>query len=127
MPSQPSRQRFQQYRSKVRQRRNGAKKNDFQSSKDGRNAKKIGERDRRFFELFKNFWKLIAEHRATIYWALGMLTISIGLRLIPPLGTKLAIDCVLTKPAKPLPAFFPSPAHSQEPLQLLFAIAGAVV
>lgn len=127
MPSKPSRQRFQQYRDEVRQRRNGAKKNEFESSKTGRNAKKIGERDRKFFELFKSFWNLISEHRSTIFAALALLTISIGLRLIPPLGTKLAIDCVLTKPPKPLPTFFPSFAQNQEPLQLLFTIAGAVV
>ncbi len=33
--------------------------------------------------------------------ALVILTVGIGLRLIPPLGTKLAIDSVLTTPPNP--------------------------
>lgn len=43
---------------------------------------------------------------------MALLTVSIGLRLIPPLGTKFAIDSVLTDPPKPLPGWLDAAARS---------------
>ncbi|WP_404304825.1 ABC transporter ATP-binding protein [Neorhodopirellula lusitana] len=106
MPIQPSRLRFDDYRQTVRNRHSDPKSRHAGGSVHGssdRSAKKIGDRERSFMELFREFWKLIDGHRKTIVSALVFLTISIALRLIPPLGTKLAIDSVLTKPAQPLP------------------------
>ncbi len=107
----PSRRRFDNYRSSVRQRHNGvqtgphAAHSDVDESRSNRSRKKIGDRERSFFELFKAFWGLIASHRGSILAALSFLTFGIALRLIPPLGTKLAIDSVLTQPPSPLPAW----------------------
>jgi ATP-binding cassette subfamily B protein/subfamily B ATP-binding cassette protein MsbA len=121
MAIRPSRQRFDDYRETVRQRHRSdrpdlktggyhgshtdgpAKNEDVDGSGELRSRKKIGDHERSFFELFAAFWRLIAGHRGPIIAALGFLTIGIVLRLIPPLGTKLAIDSVLTQPAKPLP------------------------
>lgn len=112
MPILPSRLRFDDYRQTVRERHNSTK--DGKSGDQGRSGasphgdpdrsrKKIGDRERSFIELFGEFWRLIDGHRGTIVGALVFLTISISLRLIPPLGTKLAIDSVLTRPPHPLP------------------------
>ncbi|MCR9207517.1 MAG: ABC transporter ATP-binding protein/permease [bacterium] len=112
MPSSPSRRRFEAYRQAVRDRHrrgNQDTEKDLASGRGGHHhgggpgGKKIGARERSFRELFLAFWKLIAGQRGAILTALALLTVSIGLRLIPPLGTKLAIDSVLTRPPKPLP------------------------
>ncbi|GAB5512890.1 ABC transporter ATP-binding protein [Rhodopirellula baltica] len=112
MPSSPSRRRFEAYRQAVRDRHrrgNQDTEKDLASGRGGHHhgggpgGKKIGTRDRSFRELFLAFWGLIAGQRGAILTALALLTVSIGLRLIPPLGTKLAIDSVLTRPPKPLP------------------------
>ncbi len=99
-------------------------KRDVQAS---RNPKKIGERDRRFWELFSQFLKLTATHRREILVSLGLLTIGIGLRLIPPFGTKLAIDSVLTNPPKALPVWLQAIQLPTDPMDLLLAIVALVV
>ncbi|MEM6364355.1 MAG: ABC transporter ATP-binding protein [Planctomycetota bacterium] len=106
MPTPPSSARFKDYRSSVRRRSKAdhdRKSNDQDPDEVFRSRKKIGDRERSFGELFLAFWSLIAANRSTVMTALGLLTIGIGLRLIPPLGTKLAIDSVLTRPPQPLP------------------------
>ena len=59
--------------------------------------------------------------------ALGLLTIGIGLRLIPPFGTKLAIDSVLTTPPKDLPGWLQALQLPKDPMMLLLTIAALVV
>lgn len=104
MPIHPSRLRFDEYRETVRSRHvKGAQGGGSPHSDPERSRKKIGDKERSFVELFGEFWRLIAGHRGTIVAALGFLTVGIALRLIPPLGTKLAIDSVLTRPPLPLP------------------------
>ena len=93
MPTQPSRPRFSEYRQTVRDRNENGSRPKADGHR-GRNPKKLGERDRKFWELFSQFLSLTAKHRRQILIALGLLTIGIGLRLIPPFGTKLAIDSV---------------------------------
>jgi ATP-binding cassette subfamily B protein/subfamily B ATP-binding cassette protein MsbA len=129
MPTDPSRSRFADYRDTVRQR--NAKPGDLggphSAGGDPRSNKKIGERERGFWELFRAFWGLIASRRRQIYAALFLLTIGIGLRLVPPLGTKFAIDSVLTTPPKPLPSWLDSLSLPDSRMGLLVAIAVAVV
>ena len=81
---------------------------------------------RTFWTLFREFWKLISRHRKQIYLGLATLTVSTLLSLIPPLGTKLAIDAALTDPPKPLPTWCPSWLSSATRLQLLVWIAVSV-
>ena len=124
MPTQPSRQRFVDYRQSVRDRH--AK--GTRSGRPDRNPKKVGDRERSSFELFGAFLGLIRHHRGQILLALSLLTVGIGLRLIPPVGTKLAIDSVLTDPPKPLPVWIRGTlgAYNDSPMTLLVAIAVAV-
>ena len=108
MPILPSRSRFAQYRQTVRRRRASDAVTISGHGRDlaDRNRKKLGTRERSFGELFVSFWKLIGRSRRTVLFSLGLLSIGIVLRLIPPRGTKLAIDSVLTQPPKPLPEWF---------------------
>ena len=55
------------------------------------------------------------------------MTIGIGLRLIPPLGTKLAIDLALTIPPKEVPTWASGIITTNDPLAILFVIATSVV
>jgi ATP-binding cassette subfamily B protein/subfamily B ATP-binding cassette protein MsbA len=59
--------------------------------------------------------------------ALVILTVGIGLRLIPPLGTKLAIDSVLTTPPQPIPSWLGALPFPAAPMPRLVAIAGVVI
>ena len=126
MPTQPSRHRFSEYRQNVRE-RNASGERPKPHGQGERNPKKLGERDRKFWELFSQFLTLTAKHRRQIVIALGLLTIGIGLRLIPPLGTKLAIDSALTSPPKALPAWLQALPLPTAPMNLLLTIAGLVV
>jgi ATP-binding cassette, subfamily B, bacterial len=126
MPTQPSRNRFSEYRQSVRD-RNASGQRPKSHGHSERNPKKLGERDRKFWELFSQFLTLTAKHRGQILVALALLTIGIGLRLIPPLGTKLAIDSALTTPPKALPSWLQTLPLPTEPMSLLFTIAALVV
>lgn len=146
MAISPSRRRFGEYRKTVRERhRKGSSAvphhhlsphggSDLDESGEGRSKKKIGDRARSFWELFAAFWGLIAGHRGPIIAALGFLSVGIAIRLIPPLGTKLAIDSVLTDPARPFPDWLlrvPGVATllgdpSASPMRTLVAIAATV-
>src|SRR5690606_4464477 len=86
-------------------------------------SQKLGERDRSFWELFCEFLRLISPHRHQIIAAMLLLTVGIGLRLIPPLGTKVAIDNVLATPPKPLPWWLESWSLPESPWGLLVTIA----
>lgn len=126
MPTQPSRRRFSEYRQTVRERRASGETSRPHGHGD-RNPKKLGTRERPFWELFRAFVRLISGHRKSILLALFLLTIGIGLRLIPPLGTKLAIDLALTQPPKPMPPWLNFLALPSDPMSLLTTIAAGVV
>ena len=69
MPIHPSRQRFDDYRETVARRHRGGKNNESAKTEDAelqRSKKKIGDRERSFLELFREFWRLIAGHRSTV-------------------------------------------------------------
>ncbi|QDV46657.1 Putative multidrug export ATP-binding/permease protein [Stieleria neptunia] len=126
MPTLPSRHRFDDYRQTVRQ-RNTEKVRPTGHHGAARSAIKLGTRERGFWELIREFWKLIGPHRGQIVVALFFLSIAIGLRLVPPVGTKLAIDCVLTDPPKPLPSWLAEFDWPTDQMQRLLWIAAAVV
>ncbi len=130
MPTETSRRRFTEYRQKVRERNaKGAKppSHGHHHSREDRHVRKLGDRDRGFFELLRSFWALIAAHHKRVIFAIVMLTFGIFLRLIPPVGTKLAIDTVLTSPPKPLPAWLEALPFPTDPMQRLIWIALVVV
>jgi ATP-binding cassette subfamily B protein len=126
MPTLPSRNRFDQYRQQVRE-RNASGERPRPHGHSDRNPKKLGDRDRKFWELFREFLRLISGHRRQIMTALSLLTVGICLRLIPPFGTKLAIDSALTAPPKPLPSWLPPLPMTDTPMGLLWFIAAVVV
>ncbi|TWT83100.1 putative multidrug export ATP-binding/permease protein [Planctomycetes bacterium CA13] len=125
MSTEPSRRRFRSYRQKVLARNKGSAPRDTRSfhGSSGPSAKKLGTRERGFWELFREFFRLTANHRGQIMTAISLLTIGIGLRLIPPFGTKLAIDSALTDPPKPLPDALIGFGLPTDPFSLLLAIA----
>lgn len=121
-----SRRRFDEYRQSVR-RRHAEKERAGGFHRRERKPHKLGDRERGFWELIGQFWSLVAPHRRQIVVALFFLTIAIGLRLIPPVGTKLAIDSVLTEPPKPLPVWMDSIQLPSDKMQRLWWIAAAVI
>ncbi len=125
MPTLPSRSRFSDYLKSVRQRSAAGER----PAPHGRssNPKKLGDRQRNSWELFREFLRLTSNHRGQIITALTLLTVATGLRLVPPYGTKLAIDCALTMPPKPLPEALQSLGLPTAPLALLGVIAASVV
>lgn len=124
MPAQSSRSRFARYRQKVRDRQRSKEPIPASPHGDGSGgSRKLGERQRGFVELFREFWRLLRGHRHQVIASLAILTFAVLLRLIPPAGTKLAIDSVLTDPPKPLPSFLQSWPLPSDPMQLLVAIA----
>ncbi len=100
MPSRSSRQAFHEYKQQLRSTTN--RPADWQESSPEGGQKKQ-QRDRTFFQLFQQFWGLLEGKRRVVILALATLTVSTSLSLVPPFATKLAIDCVLTTPPKPLP------------------------
>lgn len=104
MPILPSHRRFTEYRQEVRERHARGEVPDHHGRSE-RSAKKLGTRDRGFWELFREFLRLVSGHRYAIVGTMVLMTVGIALRLVPPLGTKLAIDSVLTDPPKPLPSW----------------------
>lgn len=126
MPIQSSRRRFNDFRETVRRRKVEKTRPPRHHGPD-RPAVKLGDRDRSFWELIREFWSLLKPHHNQIFIALLFLTFGIGLRLIPPVGTKLAIDCVLTDPPKPLPSWIAAYELPDDKMQRLLWIAAAVI
>jgi ATP-binding cassette subfamily B protein/subfamily B ATP-binding cassette protein MsbA len=126
MPQSPSssRQRFSEYRRKLRERYARGEFKQPASHHDTRENLKPPTRS--FWNLFVSFLKLLPGQRAAIALGLATLTVSTMLKLLPPAITKLAIDCVVT--GLPLPAvwqrWLPIPDGR---LQLLAWLAVATV
>lgn len=120
MPNVSSRQRYRDYLQEVANRRQENRK-----KKEDRGQTKTQQRG--FTQLLVQFWRQLAEHRGKVILALATLTISTLLSLLPPAGTKLAIDYVLTEPPKEIPAWLADwlPAHLSR-MGLLWLIAGSV-
>ncbi len=114
-----SRVRFEHYRA-TRQRGTAAE------TRDGKPAK----RSRPAWGLFRQFVRLLGEHRRAMGIALATLTVSTILGLIPPAATKLAIDYVFVRVPLPpsLERLFPASWEvSDHRTRLLTAIVLMVV
>jgi ATP-binding cassette subfamily B protein/subfamily B ATP-binding cassette protein MsbA len=83
-------------------------------------------RSRGFLTLVIAFWNLLRPHRASLWLALGTVTVSTLLGLIPPSVTKLVIDNVLLNQPAPawLQAWFPT---GIDKLTLIWTLAAGVV
>ena len=85
---------------------------------------KSTKRTRTFFALFKEFLQQLRGHRGTLAAALGTVSVSTILGLIPLYGTKLVFDNVLdTKPLHPALA----PLHLPTDPKRLLALVGILM
>ncbi len=113
------------------QRKSGANRKEdydsYHSTMSGQEKDKLVSRSHRsFWTLFREFLKLLSGHRRAIAIGLTTLTVSTLLSLLPPLGTKFAIDFALTDPPKPAPEWAPMWLKQTTGLELLIWIAVAV-
>ncbi|QDT08599.1 ABC transporter ATP-binding protein [Planctomycetes bacterium K23_9] len=122
MSSNASRRRFNEYRDTIRE-RNARKERPKPHGRSEHHPTKIGDRDRGFLELLSEFWRLISGHRRRVIASMALLTLGIVLKLLPPVGTKLAIDTALTTPPKTVPDWLDTLPFPTDPMQRLIAIA----
>ncbi|MEZ6133653.1 MAG: ABC transporter ATP-binding protein [Pirellulaceae bacterium] len=123
--SQPtSRRRYADYLREVAARRERKEPHDAPSDPTKHGQSK--ERSRGFWQLLSQFWKQLADHRGKVIIALFTLTISTLLGLLPPAGTKFAIDYVLTEPPQPMPSWLAGYLPSTSRMGLLWIIAVTV-
>ncbi len=118
-----SRQRYVEYQ-EARQARAASRGSRFGVT-DAARGSRPRHRERSFWDLLGEFFKLIRPQRGAVIFALTTLTLGTVLKLLPPAATKLVIDYVLTD--RPLPAslveFWPG---SENRLHLLIAIGTTV-
>ena len=126
MSKTPSRRRFNDFKERASKKPLKRASGSFHGH-GSKNSKKLGPKERGFSELFLQFLHLLAGHRLRLAVTLALLTIGIGLRLIPPLGTKLAIDLALTNPPKASPSWAQGIITSSDPFMILVMIAICVV
>jgi ATP-binding cassette subfamily B protein/subfamily B ATP-binding cassette protein MsbA len=86
----------------------------------------VARSHRSFFQLFRSFWGMLGGHYDKLTLGLFTLTLSTGLSLIPPLGTKFAIDYALTKPPVAPSDWGGIPFSTWTPLELLVWISVGV-
>ena len=116
-----SRQRFEQYRKKVRDKL--LPKGGVHSTGEARSAK---DRVRTSWQLIREFFRLLNPYRWQISLTLLSVTVSTGLGLLPPAGTKFIVDYVLG--GLPLPTWFSQTFPSlNTPMRLLSGVVSAVV
>jgi ATP-binding cassette subfamily B protein/subfamily B ATP-binding cassette protein MsbA len=127
MYRQASRKSYRKYREEVRARPADTSYSPHGSAANKKQSEKPIERQRSLRVLLKEFWKLLKGHQTRIAFALGTLTISTLLSLLPPAATKVAIDYVLTNPPQPLPDLTPSFFRQLSPWYQLVSISSAVV
>jgi ATP-binding cassette, subfamily B, bacterial len=123
-----SRFEYQEYTEELRERRRDKSKktemDSYHATMSGKDKDALVSRSHRsFWKLFAAFWGQLKGFRGRILFGLATLTISTILSLIPPLGTKLAIDCALTLPPRPLPPWLASAFGSPLPSIILIWIA----
>lgn len=133
MPNPSSRARFEEYRQEIVDRRTSEPSHAELSKEhtdvdDPRRARgdRTSERQRSFWSLLAQFWRQLAGHRGNVLFALATLTVSTLLGLIPPAGTKFAIDYVLTEPPEPMPDWLSALLPGMTRMGLLWLIAGMV-
>ena len=113
-----SRQKFADYKERVARERAEGRRTD----RHGRKA----VRSRPFTALLRTFFRLLGEHQWTVIAALGTLTVSTLLGLIPLYAPKLVVDNVLG--SEPMPAWAEAwlPA-AEQPRRLLVALVVVVL
>lgn len=134
MPAFSSRQRYLEYLEEVKQRRKGhtdSKSTDGESPAAGHSGSKSQSSkksalQRTSWQLLAAFWTQLGVHRGKVLFALATLTVSTLLGLLPPAGTKMAIDYVLTEPPQPMPVWLTYALGDVSRMQLLIWIALAV-
>ncbi len=94
-----SSRRYSDYRRFVQHRRGDGRDGESQST-----DKSPQKKARSFGRLLREFLALLRDHKWSISFALGTLTVATILRLAPPLATKLVVDHVLTN--RPLPGWW---------------------
>ncbi len=126
-PMPTSRFEYREYLAEIRKRRKEKSKGEqdsFHATMSGKEKDALVSRSHRsFWKLFISFWGLLRGFRGKILFGLFTVTIATILALIPPFGTKLAIDCALTVPTKPLPEWLTSVLGTPSPMMLLVWIA----
>ncbi|MFO1064175.1 MAG: ABC transporter ATP-binding protein [Pirellulales bacterium] len=124
MTQPSSRRRYRDYLTEIAQRaKEGRTPTGGYHSTSDDSAKPKKPRSRNFRQLLVEFWKQLAGHRRGVIFSLATLTVSTLLGLLPPAGTKLAIDHVLTDPPKPLPESLTRLFPELTPMGLLVGIA----
>jgi ATP-binding cassette, subfamily B, bacterial len=126
MTGPSSRQRFIEYQQELAA-RSRAGMRPVSVHGDSPEEQGAAARHRNFWELLGRFWQELGDHQGKVLLALASLTVSTLLGLIPPVGTKLAIDYVLTVPPLELPSGLAESIGHWSPMQMLWAIAGGVV
>ena len=124
-----SRFEFRKYVSELRNNKSAGKQayDSFHSTMSGEEKDKLVVRSHRsFWTLFREFWRLLSGHHRQIILGLVTLTASTLLSLLPPLGTKFAIDFALTEPPKTPPDWAPQWIQQSTGMPLLVGIAVAV-
>ena len=120
MPNASSRRRYRDYLQELVQRRTDKRQKQGDKS-DSKN------RQRTFWQLLAAFWRQLGVNRGSVLFSLATLTLATILGLLPPAGTKFAIDYVLTVPPRPVPPWLAQWLPSNlSPMGLLGWIAGTV-
>jgi ATP-binding cassette subfamily B protein/subfamily B ATP-binding cassette protein MsbA len=123
-----------EYKSYIEELRNRRKdrtalkeQDSYHSTMSGKDKDALVSRSyRSFWSLFAEFWKLLRGFRGRIIFGLATLTVSTLLALIPPLGTKIAIDCALSTPPQSIPDWLSMFIGNASPTGLLIWIASLV-
>jgi ATP-binding cassette subfamily B protein len=121
MPNTASKQRFVDYREKVRTRQ--LPRGSVHSVGE---ARQPSDRARTASELAWQFLRLLRPYRRQLFWILLSVTFSTLLGLLPPAGTKLVVDYVLNKLPLP-PAILEVFPFLSSPMRILTATVAMVV
>lgn len=127
MPPRPttSRRRFGEYLRDLPRRRK-AGEFDVVTSVSGHSVRPLTPRNRSFWTLFNEFLGLLKGLRLQLAFALGTLSVSTLLKLLPPAATKIVIDNVLG--GKPINSPWLEWLHAEQGRNhLLLVLAGAVL
>ncbi len=115
-----SRKRFDEYRKRRREDPTGR----AADQKDGEQAR---HQNRSLGRLYRELNRLLRGHRLSVALALGLLSFTTLLRLVPPAATKLVIDNVLLRRPLPEPVARWLPAGRATNPRVLLVILGGVV
>jgi ATP-binding cassette subfamily B protein/subfamily B ATP-binding cassette protein MsbA len=119
----PSREEFQEYLQELKEPTARLLEERARVGRRSSERSKLeGRQTRPFRTLFLEFWRLLEGFHLPVASVLAALTITTILALIPPYGTKLAIDLVFTVPPRPMPHWMPASILQLPKMGLLVAI-----